>query len=539
MQQEFPQESEFDVAIIGGGPNGLMAGAYLAKAGLDVVICERRYEAGGGLATEENLYPCYATNPHVLYHMMVDYMPVLRDFELDGPSLNWIQPNSQLGMVAEDGSSILLTRMIQDTKDSLLKYSFKDAVTFGKVIREWRRIVDEIVAPATYIPPMAPIDITMAMQKTEVGQQMLEIGEMSPLDIITSTFEHDRVRALFLYAACMWGMDPRETGIGFMVPLMVDRAMNKCYCYGGSHKFASALAREVTKHGGLILESAGVNKILIENGRVAGVTIEEGRTIRSKVVMSSLDPQTTFMDLVGAEHLPEDLKASVEGWKWDKWSFNTLHIASEEPPKYACDDPFINDSFATVVGIESTDQLLAHWDNVVAGKLEENFGGHCTCESLFDPFLSDRPDKYVSMFQIHAPYDIEGGWDERAQGVKEAMLAKWSKAAPNLKPENIVATSMENPEEIEIRFPQMRRGSIKHGDYQPIQMGCFRPNQECSGTNTPIEGLYVCGVSTYPGGLVLGGSGYLGANKVAEDLDVKKWWKPTAEMERYIKTYLE
>ena len=98
---------------------------------------------------------------------------------------------------------------------------------------------------------------------------------------------------------------------------------------------------------------------------------------------------------------------------------------------------------------------------------------------------------------------------------------------------------VENPEEIEIRFPQMRRGSIKHGDYTPIQMGCFRPNQECSGTNTPIEGLYVCGVSTYPGGLVLGGSGYLGANKVAEDLDVKKWWKPTPEMERCIKTYLE
>ena len=105
MQQEFPRESEFDVAIIGGGPNGLMAGAYLAKAGLDVVICERRYEAGGGLATEENLYPCYASNPHVLYHMMVDYMPVMRDFELDGPSLNWIKPNAQLGATdAGDGS---------------------------------------------------------------------------------------------------------------------------------------------------------------------------------------------------------------------------------------------------------------------------------------------------------------------------------------------------------------------------------------------------------------------------------------------------
>ena len=539
MQQEFPRDSEFDVVIIGGGPNGLMAGAYLAKAGLDVVVCERRYEAGGGLATEENLYPCYATNPHVLYHMMVDYMPVMQDFDLDGPSLTWIKPNAQLGMVFEDGKSILLTRMIQDTKDSILKYSFKDAVTFGKVIREWRAIVDEIVAPQTYIPIMPPIEVTMAMQRTKLGKRMLEIGEMSAVDIVTETFEHDKVRAIMLYAACMWGLDPRETGLGFMVPLMIDRAMNKCYCYGGSHKFASALAREVIKNGGLILESAGVDKILMENGRVAGVTIEEGRTIRSKVVMSTLDPHTTFLDLVGGKHLPDDLKASVEGWVWDKWSFNTMHIAAEEPPKYACDDPFINDSFATVVGIESMEQLLAHWDNVVTGKIEDTFGGHCTCESQFDPFLSDRPGKYVSMFQIHAPYDLEGGWDTRAEGVKEAMLAKWRKAAPNLTPEKIVAVSMENPEEIEIRFPQMRKGAIKHGDYRPIQMGCFRPNQECSGTNTPIEGLYVCGVSTYPGGLVLGGPGYLGANKVAEDLDVKKWWKPTKEMERFIKTYLD
>jgi phytoene dehydrogenase-like protein len=192
------------------------------------------------------------------------------------------------------------------------------------------------------------------------------------------------------------------------------------------------------------------------------------------------------------------------------------------------------------VGIESFDQLLDHWDDVTAGKIDlNNFGGHCTCESIFDPTLSDRPDKYVSMFQIHAPYEIEGGWDKCREEIQAAMLAKWENAAPNINRGNILATSMEDPEDIEIRFPQMRRGSIKHGAYTPIQMGCFRPNQFCSNTKTPIEGLYVCGASTYPGGLILGGPGYLGANKVAEDLDVKKWWKPTKEMERYIKTYLE
>jgi len=541
MQEEFPKKSEFDVIIIGGGPNGLIAGAYLAKAGLSVAICERRFEIGGGLATEENLYPCYASNPHVLYHMMVDYMPPIRDFDLDGPALTWIKPNAQTGMVFEDGTSVLLSRMANDTKDSISKYSFKDAVTFGKVIRNWKKIVHEIVAPATYIPPMAPIEITMAMQRTETGREMLELGERSALDIITDTFEHDKVRALMLYASCMWGLDPRETGLGFMVPLMLDRAVNKCYCYGGSHKFASALAREVVKNGGLILEAATVDNIIVEDGRVAGVELfHEGRTLRGKVVMSTLDPQTTFVDLVGEEHLPDSLKSMVDGWAWDKWSFNTLHIAANEPPKYATDDPWIDQSFATVVGIESVDQLLAHWEAVAAGKIDlDNFGGHSTCESLLDPTLSDRPGRYVSMFQIHAPYDIDGGWMSRRKEIQEAMLSKWRKAAPNLTPDNIIDTSMEDPEEIEIRFPQMRRGSIKHGDYSPLQMGCFRPSQECSGTDTPIEGLYVCGVSTYPGGLVLGGPGYLGANKVAEDLGVQKWWKPTSEMERYIKTYLE
>jgi phytoene dehydrogenase-like protein len=378
------------------------------------------------------------------------------------------------------------------------------------------------------------------MQKTEVGREMLEIGELSPVDIITNLFEHDKVRTLMLYASCMWGLDPRETGLGFMVPLMLDRAMNKCYCYGGSHKFGSALGRAVLQNGGLLMESAEVSEILLENGRAVGVKLAEGRTIKSKVVMSTLDPHTTFMDMVGEQNLPEDLKTTVEGWVLEKWSFNTLHIAAEEPPKYACDDLFINDAFATVVGIESFDQLLAHWDNVAAGKIDlDNFGGHCTCESSFDPTLSDKPGKYVSMFQIHAPYDLEGGWSERREEIQAAMLAKWEKAAPNINPGNIVATSMEDPEDIEIRFPQMRRGSIKHGAYTPIQMGCFRPNQFCSSTETPIEGLYVCGASTYPGGLILGGSGYLGANKVAEDLGVKKWWKPTKEMERYIKTYLE
>ena len=536
---EFPAESEWDVVVIGAGPNGLITAAYLAKAGLKVALVERRYEIGGGLATEEILFPGYYSNIHAVYHMMVDFMPVLRDFDLREHGVVWIKPNLQTSMVFEDGKSLLLTRMLEDTVDSIHKFSTKDAVTFGRVMRDWRKISQEIIVPATYIPPMAPLDMFEAMARTQLGKDMLELAERSPLDIITNTFENDRVRALMLYTTCMWGLNPKETGLGFFVPLLLDRGMNKSYCQGGSHKMAGALAREFVRNGGCILDSSQVNKISTQNGSVCGVELWEGRTLHSKVVISSLDPHTTFLDLVGTENLPGDLKDAVSGWENDKWSYGTLHVATEEAPKYACGDPWVDQSFMTIAGFESMDQIIDHWENVIAGKLDlQAFGGHSTCQTLFDPHLSRVPGKHVSFFQSHAPYGIEGGWEKRGPDFQAAVLAKWQKAAPNMTAENRLMTALETPEDIEIRLPNMRRGSIKHGDYNPLQLGCFRPNRECSGTDTPIPGLYVCGASTYPGGLILGGPGYLAANKVADDMGVTRWWKPTREMEKYRRTYL-
>ncbi|MFC2000821.1 phytoene desaturase family protein, partial [Chloroflexota bacterium] len=366
---EFPVESDWDVVVIGGGPNGLMTAAYLASAGAKVAVVERRYEVGGGLATEEILFPCYYSNMHAIYHMMVDYMPVIQDFGLDRHAITWIKPNLQTAMLFGDGNSLLLTRMIEDTADSMHKFSHKDAIAYGRLMRNWRRMVSEIVGPATYLPPLPSLDWIVALQRTEIGRELLELNERSPLQAIDEHFENDRIKALLLYVACMWGLDPNETGVGLFIPLLLDRGMNKCYCYGGSHKFAGALSREVVRNGGLILEASEVTKINMQNGNVTGVELMEGRTLNSKVVISSLDPHTTFFDLVGKDKLPVTLKDTVENWKYDKWSYYTLHVVAKEQPKYQCDDPWVNETFMTVFGFENTDQIVAHWNNVMAGKV--------------------------------------------------------------------------------------------------------------------------------------------------------------------------
>ncbi|HWS46990.1 MAG TPA: NAD(P)/FAD-dependent oxidoreductase, partial [Acidimicrobiia bacterium] len=422
---EFPDRSRFDVAIVGGGPNGLIAAAYLARAGLRTIVVERRHEVGGGLATEETLFPGYYTNPHAVYHMMTDYMPLFRDFDLDEHGLTFVKPNAQTAAVFRDGTSVMLCNQIEDTKDSIAKFSQRDANRFGRTMRVWRRLIDDVIAPGTYLPPMAPIDMIEAFQRTDAGREVLRLTEMSPLEIINELVEDDRVRMLLLYAACMWGLNPRESGLGFLVPLYIDRAANKAVCYGGSHKLAGSLSREILRNGGVVLDNAEVTSFIVENGRVTGLEVFDGRVIEAKAVLSSLPPPLTFGRLMPAGEVPPQLRRAADDWEWDDWSFFTLAVATSEAPRYATDDPWVDDAFMVVTGFDSTDELLRHWDNVLAGRLElECVGGHATVETRYDPTLVRIPGHHVSFLQVHVPGDVDGGWKARHDELAEHLIAR-------------------------------------------------------------------------------------------------------------------
>ena len=256
----------------------------------------------------------------------------------------------------------------------------------------------------------------------------------------------------------------------------------------------------------MILENAEVTKIIMENGKAAGVELHDGITVRAKTVVSSLDPQTTFLDLVGKNNLEEDLAESADKWKWEKTSFFTTHVALNEPVRYDTRDRNVNDTFMNVLGIDSVEDVVRLADGAQEGNLDL-IAGHSTVETLWDSSLA-LPGKHTAFFQMLVPGPIEGGWEEKKEQVEKRVMEKWGEYAGNIAKKNILIQASETPADIERRIPCMKNGSIKHGEYNSLQMGYFRPNDLCSTSRTPIEGLYVCGASTYPGGLILGGPGY-------------------------------
>ncbi len=536
-QVEFPTQSETDIVVIGAGPNGLIAAAYLTAAGFEVTVVERRYEIGGGLATEEILFPHHYANTHASYHFMVDYLPPISDFHLEGEGLRFHKPHGQMGAVVGD-DYVYLTNKLEDSRDYLARFGLDQADVFGNLVQRFTKIVEDILAPATYLPPDPPVDLIEALGRTQVGEDMLEVSEQSALELLDSYPLADSIKATLLYMACQWGVMPTESGMGFIVPLLLTRGMEKACIYGGSHRLASALARVILQRGGLIIDNAEVTEITTEDGRANGVVLEDGQAITARVgVLSSLDPKTTFVKLMDPAAVPAEVAQAAEGWAFDKWSLLSVFFALDRKPTFKANDANgmigLPDPFMTLLGFDSTDDVVSFLTGIERGEITK-VAGHFTCESAFDPFLSQKQGEHVAFFQMPAPYDFD--WEGEQDRIVAEVIALLDTHFEGFAA-SVLDTVVENPKTIEQRLPNMVRGSIKHGDYNPLQMGYNRPNTECSSTKTPIEGLYLCGASVFPGGMVIGGPGYNAARMVCADTETKFPFDYPLNVKRYLATY--
>jgi phytoene dehydrogenase-like protein len=526
--------NEYDVIIIGSGPNGLEIGAYLSKAGQRVLLLEKRYEAGGGLATEQITLPDYFHNTHAVFHMMVDYAPVYQDFKLEEQYLvKHIFPELQWAMPLPDGKCICVYTDPEKTCASIAKFSQKDADAYRDMYRECDELMREIVGPQTFVKPEPAPLMAARAEASEMGRKLTEYSEKTPDDVIKERFENDHVRTLMLYTVCHWGLDYSQSGVGYLIPLYFNRMSNYRLTAGGSHRVSNALLKATFENQGQIRTSAQIKRIIVENGTAKGVELDDGTQIMAtKAVVSTIDLHQTFLKYVGEDNLDSDFVAMVNAWQWEKWSLCDLHLALEEPPhfKAAESNPDVDKAFMYVLGYESSDELRHEWDLMNTGELPERAGYIASFPSVHDPYQAP-PGRASGLLTQMAPFELKDGGSEKwlkykfREQIAEYQLATLEKYAPNITKDKVLWWNITTPADIQNKFPNMVKGSYKQGQYHPLQMGFLRPNQECSHNVTPIKNLFVGGAGVWPGGCVIWGPGYVCANTIAEECGIEKWWK--------------
>jgi phytoene dehydrogenase-like protein len=519
------KNKEYDVIVIGAGPNGLICGAYLAQTGLKVVVLERRHETGGGLDTLE--LAGFKYNPHAIYHMMGEYMPPYRDFNLGERGVKYITPEVQASIINKNHKPVVLYLDPKKTAQYLsANFSKEDGNRYEKMYSEFKELSEKIVMPLTYIPAMPAMEQVPAFvtEHGELGERFNEIAEMTPLEILEERYGFsDPIKAALYNLFAMWGHSNYD-GLGFLFPLIVYRMLNSALVSGGSHRLSSALYKVILESGGDVRDLSDVTKVLLTGGKVSGVRLADGTEIKAKAVASTVDPKQNFLEFFDENQLPPDLVQSTKRWEWEKVSYFGIHLSLKSAPRYigteGIDDA--NRALITHVGVSDTEEILKDFRAMGEGKLPSNPHGHTTIASLFDP-IQGHGKWHTGRWESLAPFDQD--WDSIKGDYAKQCMEVWKQFAPNIEPLDPLNTLIYPPTYIEKKFKNMVRGSIKQGSYTVLQMGYNRPNDSCSRGFTPIEGFYVCGASTYPGGMIIGGPGYLGANIIAEDMGVKKTWK--------------
>jgi phytoene dehydrogenase-like protein len=524
--------NQYDVVIIGAGPNGLICGAYLARAGLKVALMERRHETGGGLDTLE--LAGFKYNPHAIYHMMAEYMPPYRDFDLGKRGVKYIFPEVQASFIGTSHKPIVLYRDPKKTAEYLsANFGKEDGERYARMYKEFKEFSEEIIMPLTYIPAIPAMEQVPAFDtaKGDVGKRFNEISEMTPLEILEKRYGFsDPIKAALYNLFAMWGFSNYD-GLGFLFPLYVYRMLNAALVSGGSHRLSSALHKVIIEAGGEICDLSEVTKVLLTNSKVSGVRLADGTEIKAKVVASTVDPKQNFLEFFDEGQLPPDIVQSAKQWEWEKLSLFTMNLSLRTAPRYIGTDGIDDANKAMVVnlGVSDTEEILKNFQDMEKGKLPAHPHGHITVASLFDP-IQGHGTCHTARWESLAPYDQN--WDSIKDDYAQQCKDVWKKYAPNFDQLDPLTTLVTPPTYIEKKFKNMVRGSIKHGSYMTLQMGYNRPNDSCSRGYTPIEGFYVCGASTYPGGMIIGGPGYLGANIIAEDMGVKKTWDEMKEVKK-------
>jgi phytoene dehydrogenase-like protein len=522
---------ERDVVIIGGGHNGLACAAYLAKAGLDVLVLEKRGVVGGAAATEEP-WPGYRVSSA---SYVVSLMPpqVVRELDLKrfGYEVSIITPDYFVPF--PDGTSLTLWGDVERDAAAIGRFSERDAaayVAFDRYFDRVARLLKDllfVVPPNMNLRDLPKWAATAGRFRKWSGRDLHEtvrLFTMSAADFLDEWFEDERVKgALATQAIIGAWCGPMTPGSAYVlmhhwIGEVDGHAGAWGWAKGGMGGISAAMARSAEAAGAEIRTDAEVDRVAINaSGRAVGVALADGSLVRAQRVVSCAHPVTTYLSLIGEERLPGDVVRDVKRYRTRSGSVK-LNVALSELPAFPAWDQEGDLHKGLVAVSPSIEYLERAWDDAKFGRMSEHPYVEVVFPTAHEPEgLAPRGKHLMLAFSQYGPYELaEGSWDEGGRDDYAARVLKaLGEFAPSLE-SAVEHLEVLTPRDIEERFGLIG-GNIMQGELTPDQLFSFRPIPGHGDYRTPVAGMYLCGSGTHPGGGVMGVPGRNAASVILRD----------------------
>ena len=519
-----------DALVIGGGHNGLVCGAYLARAGRKVLVLERRPVLGGAAVTEE-VFPGFQFS--VFSYVVSLLRPeIIRDLDLPSHGLHIVPLESTFNPLP-NGDYLATWADAEETRSELYRHSPRDADAyqqFGRLMQRMAMAVKPLLDisppdPASWRPKDLLAMGRLAKHFRDLGEKdfhaLVKLMTMSSADYLGEWFESEALKAAKSASGIIGTfLGPRSPGTAYV---LLHHYMGEIdgvfrawgFARGGTGAVSESIASAARRFGAEIRTDAPVRRVLVKNGRARGVVLDGGEEIHARTVVSSLDPRRTFLEMVEPADLPEDLVEAVGRFRF-RGSSGKVNLALSEPPNFTAlpgDGPHLRGAIAIA---PSVDYLERAYDDAKYGEFSRRPFLDIVIPSMIDPGMAPHGKHVMSIFVQYAPYHRTGGWnDQSREAFGDAVIDTLAEYAPNIR-SAILHRQIITPADIEA-VTGLSEGNIFQGELALSQMFFLRPAPAWADHRTPVRGYYQCGSGTHPGGGVMGASGRLAARAVLAD----------------------
>src|SRR5918993_1555211 len=499
---------QYDAAVVGGGHNGLVCAAYLARARMKTVVLERRHLVGGGAVTEE-VWPGFRVST-ASYVVSLLSARVVQELDLPRYGYHVYPLDPAYFAPFPDGSGFLLWDDPARAAEEIGKINAKD----GKAYLEYNRQLGELadlVRPLLYRKPpdpsvrsLADLAETLYLGRYACGNRksissLVDLMTMSCADFLDRFFVDERIKGALAPGGVigMWG-GPMSPGSAYV---LLHHRMGEIdgvtggwgFVRGGMGGVSEAIAASARAAGTEIRTNAEVAAIDVKGGRATGVTLADGGRIEAGTVVSGAHPRTTLLSLLGAEHLPDELVRELETFRNRSPSAKVNLALSELPDLTAMPGKEPGPQHSEIMISPSLEYLEKAWDDAKYGRFSEGPMIDAVIPTTKDPTIAPEGRHIMTCFVQYAPYEPrEGSWDGGArEALGDRVVDKINEYAPNFKV-SVIERQVLTPYDLEQRFGLIG-GNIFQGEMSLDQLFSFRPTPDLSGYKTPVDGLYLYG----------------------------------------------